>query len=1057
MKIKFLYFILTALLFSYSLISFCQQQPELRFHKVSDELLQGAELKRFFVTKDGLLWFGTNKGLASFDGSEMIYYGNKGLDGPSNFGINDLAEDNAGNLWLLSSEYGLLFFNRKTGAFKKINVFVNEHIKASQITFVKVFLDQQEILWIGTVNSGLLEYNPATNIWQHYNIKPAKPENWPGAYENFVRDIIQDKNDSNILWLGCYGNGICSFNKKTKEVSRRFKSNNALDSIWESSTITNLRQINDSIIWYSTWGYGMNEYNLKTGLFRSYQRNIGFHVDVYPNGHVLEYIDQRSDSEFYVAPRDTIPAIFNIHTKKFSFVNDDELDKEYQRTQNVKTAGNNIVYYEKGGALFISSPRFSLFRAIKTGEKINGVYPEISCIVWDTIQQRYFAGILLGEGVNVYDKDFHLARKIPMPPYTGKGFVRTTVIWKLHRDKAQHLWALGDLTAVYDSVKLRFVPVANKWPRLKVLDSAMHGVAEDNNGLLYFSTFSNEFIIVNPFTLEVNKPVVPQNKKTPPLSFYNNEVLYDPIRQFIYFTNNNNLYQYNLYNKNFRKLFIDSSYYSNKAQEFLFSWTLDSEGFLWMTTPDYYLWKINPESLKIADTIKFINSRVDLNAAHLYGYSKELLFISTPKSQLLFNIKNYQCTYLNRNNGLFVNEGSKQMICNGNILFSYSGNGYTQFASIENLLKPEKKITPYITFILVNNKPLELDTLPQYLRNIQVDYTHNTISIGFSAIDHEFPDRLEYAYRLEKTETEWTYTNNLNRRINFANLSPGKYIFKLKAREWGSEWSPETNLIITITPPFWRTWWFISLSIIALSALLFWIAQWRINNIKKQERFRIYHEKELLELEAKALRAQMNPHFIFNCMNSIKSLIQQNEKDKAVIYLTTFSKLIRTIFQNSDKRDINLYDELETCRLYTQLESMRFGNKFTYAFNVDEKLDLKSIMVPALIIQPFIENAIRHGIMPKEEGGKVTVNVDEVNNNIRCVISDSGIGREMSKQNKFKGETSTHQSKGVHLTQARLNLDNLLNERNANVEIIDEKNENGKAEGTTVIIIFKDY
>src|SRR5690348_15838128 len=110
----------------------------------------------------------------------------------------------------------------------------------------------------------------------------------------------------------------------------------------------------------------------------------------------------------------------------------------------------------------------------------------------------------------------------------------------------------------------------------------------------------------------------------------------------------------------------------------------------------------------------------------------------------------------------------------------------------------------------------------------------------------------------------------------------------------------------------------------------------------------------------------MNPHYIFYCMNSIKALVQQQEEDKAITYLTTFSKLIRTILQNCDKREITLFDELETCRLDTQLESLRFGEQVDYHFNVDDNIDLKSIMVPVLIIQPFIENAIWHGIMPKE-------------------------------------------------------------------------------------------
>ncbi len=226
---------------------------------------------------------------------------------------------------------------------------------------------------------------------------------------------------------------------------------------------------------------------------------------------------------------------------------------------------------------------------------------------------------------------------------------------------------------------------------------------------------------------------------------------------------------------------------------------------------------------------------------------------------------------------------------------------------------------------------------------------------------------------------------------------------------------------------------------------------------KEAEKLKVNYEKKLIQLEANALRAQMNPHFIFNCMNSIKSLIQKKEDDKAVVYLTTFSKLIRTIFQNSDKREITLYDEIETCRLYTQLESMRFGNKFSYSFSIDDTIDLKSFPVPALIIQPFIENAIWHGIMPKEDGGYVNVTVKKDKENICCIIDDNGIGREMSKQNKFKSEVLTHQSKGVHLTQSRLDLDNLINERHASLEIIDKKDEQGNTIGTTVILTFKEY
>jgi len=219
----------------------------------------------------------------------------------------------------------------------------------------------------------------------------------------------------------------------------------------------------------------------------------------------------------------------------------------------------------------------------------------------------------------------------------------------------------------------------------------------------------------------------------------------------------------------------------------------------------------------------------------------------------------------------------------------------------------------------------------------------------------------------------------------------------------------------------------------------------------EKEKMLTHHHKELLKLEAKALRAQMNPHFIYNCMNSIKALIQNDDKLRSIEYLTTFSKLIRTIFQNSDKRQISLYDEIETCKLYTQLESMRLNGKLEYSFCVDPNLDLKSLMVPALIIQPFIENAIWHGIVPND-GGIINISVKGNEEVIFCEVDDNGIGREMSKLNKPITPV-THESKGVHLSQQRLNLEKMLNDTNTSIEIID-KYDNNIATGTRVKLSF---
>jgi LytS/YehU family sensor histidine kinase len=224
-----------------------------------------------------------------------------------------------------------------------------------------------------------------------------------------------------------------------------------------------------------------------------------------------------------------------------------------------------------------------------------------------------------------------------------------------------------------------------------------------------------------------------------------------------------------------------------------------------------------------------------------------------------------------------------------------------------------------------------------------------------------------------------------------------------------------------------------------------------VNGIRRQEQEKAVYKYQMLELEAKALRAQMNPHFIYNCMNSIKSLIQNDEKARSIEYLTTFSKLIRVLFQNSDKRQISLYDEMETCRLYAQLESMRLNGKLKCDFLIDKGIDLKSVMVPALIIQPFIENAIWHGIVPKD-GGTINVSVRENQDIITCEVDDDGIGRETSNLSK-PIMPIVHESKGVTLSQQRLDLEKVLNDTNASIEIVDKHNGN-KPSGTKVILSF---
>jgi LytS/YehU family sensor histidine kinase len=166
--------------------------------------------------------------------------------------------------------------------------------------------------------------------------------------------------------------------------------------------------------------------------------------------------------------------------------------------------------------------------------------------------------------------------------------------------------------------------------------------------------------------------------------------------------------------------------------------------------------------------------------------------------------------------------------------------------------------------------------------------------------------------------------------------------------------------------------------------------------IKKKQRLKSEYEKKLANVEMSALLAQMNPHFLFNSLNSIDSYIIRNESKKASEYLNNFARLMRLILQNSRSNYINLKDELEALELYMQMESLRFKNKFCYSIAIDENVESSSIVIPPMLIQPYVENAIWHGLMHKTNGteGLVKINISKNADDLLCVIEDNGIGRK---------------------------------------------------------------
>ncbi len=260
---------------------------------------------------------------------------------------------------------------------------------------------------------------------------------------------------------------------------------------------------------------------------------------------------------------------------------------------------------------------------------------------------------------------------------------------------------------------------------------------------------------------------------------------------------------------------------------------------------------------------------------------------------------------------------------------------------------------------------------------------------------------------------------------------------KLKAGNSSGQWieNPQT-VNIHISRHFLNTWWFWTSLGIMLAVFAFLFYRRRVARINKEARLRSDYEIKLNELENSALRTQMNPHFIFNSLNTINSFISRNETLQAHRYISKFSKLIRFILDHSRRRQILLSDELEVLNLYIEIERIRFENKFEFKISVAEDIDASAVELPPLIIQPFVENAILHGLLPKEGTGFLAINISRINDLLVCTVQDNGIGREKAKALK-KDYLIKHKSHGIEITLKRIELFNKEHGKDERVLITD--------------------
>lgn len=333
----------------------------------------------------------------------------------------------------------------------------------------------------------------------------------------------------------------------------------------------------------------------------------------------------------------------------------------------------------------------------------------------------------------------------------------------------------------------------------------------------------------------------------------------------------------------------------------------------------------------------------------------------------------------------------------------------------------------------------------------QLRYSDNSIRIDYIGISYQSSADVVYQYRLNNNQ-HWTETKNTS--LEFPFLKPDNYTFQLRTRVTGGQWSTVRSIYFVITPPFWRTTWFLASAVILFLIIVFSVVKFRLRNLKRKKDAELRIKNQLARLEQHALQAMMNPHFIFNVMNSIQQFINVNDPAAANKYLSDFAKLIRMNLDISAKSVITLNEELEYLKLYLELESLRFSPKFIYEFEIEQGIDTEDTFIPVMILQPFVENAILHGILPLKQAGYLQIAISTASEELLKIrIIDNGIGIETSSRGKT-GKV-THVSRGMALTQQRIDLLAKMTGSELYIHVLNRMSQDG-SRGTIVEIVLPD-
>ncbi len=973
----------------------------------------------------GFIWIATENGLNRFDGYEFVNYfvNNKQIKLPSNnvqflrnFGNNQLG---------ISTTKGFVLFDTKNYTSKvfrvpdttAFDIFVNNNWGAVLLSNKRIAL---------STCSGFYVFDSLANLIFRYDEFTANDVDKKRIL--YGREIFELGNNEYIVFAN--ENNVAYYNSKTNEYVHEIGNNNFKYPV------------------FSQQGYGFysrNEFKNGKFLFTNMRRDTIVFYDKINNKQVLSKLPFNviKDTRWYskiLAIDDTSYLLnaragfyklkLNALTGKI-FIDTNIVLKDLVCTQffidkekRLWIGTRNGLYMQRKTKTSIQELRLDKVDANKDVGYINTIL---------RYRDKYYVGKYAK-----YDSGLIIVNAITLKIEKKIIFFNAKDSWNEIRSIQQYyqdtLWIATNAGIVWFNVnnykygKLK-LPVSSADTNSYELPILYPADKYGNAWILYFMQG-----VVTKFNLKDRSATYYNASSNPALPFKRvKHIVFDSFNNV--WIGGHGLSRYN-YNTNKFDTLINVYAGSNKFNDDITAMTADGKGFLWLQTADNNLIKYDITNRKYI----VYNEQVYFPNGAIESFSKVIdkhIWMLQAHKLISIDENTSQIKILGNYDGLPDDDVSSKTIYYDSLSKKLIAI-YNNFIGLIPIAIGSQS-QPYHNILFTN---VEVDA-NQYQFGINdklnLEFGVKQVSINFTIIDFETAEQLLFYYKLNNDS--WLPIK-YNRVIQLNNLKAGSYEVFLKAVDkYGEE--AIKKITIVVATPYWQSWWFRMSCLLVLAMSIFFLLRYRIKIIKHKANI----DNKLADYEMKALHTQMNPHFIFNSLGTIKSMILENRQGQANKYLGKFAKMIRLTLNHSTESFISLQQNNEYIQHYIEIENLRFNNAFSFEIVIDNGIDSNEVKIPPMMIQPLVENAIWHGLLNKEGDKKLRLRYSLQNKKLICSIEDNGVGL-MKAETKNK----THKSVGIDNIRQRLLLLNEKYKIDCSLTIRDKMVDNISQAGTVATI-----